>query len=149
MFLPSGIEKLNSRMSVTKNTRNSATANLQPIQLLSPAENVSKFPYTPNGVSVFSLKGSSHLSGRNFIASGPHTSGFRLYPQHETRTTVPFGIGKLWCTFPDRPTIGLVRGKTWSFHVTLSISIAAPRYLRTSYMSVRTRFPRVQIGDVD
>ena len=35
-----------------------------------------KFPYIPNGVSAFSPKDSSHLSGRNTIASGPHTSGF-------------------------------------------------------------------------
>ena len=71
-------------------------ASLQPMQLLSPAEKVSlvsktseaefgfpnlegetyKFPYTPKGVSVFSFEGSSHLSGRNSIASGPQTSWF-------------------------------------------------------------------------
>jgi hypothetical protein len=34
------------------------------------------FPYIPNGVSTFSLEDSSHLSGRNFIASAPQTSWF-------------------------------------------------------------------------
>jgi hypothetical protein len=38
---------------------------------------------------------------------------------------VPFGTGKLWYTFPDRPTIGLVNGKTSSSHGVLSISMTA------------------------
>ena len=62
---------------------------------------------------------------------------------------VPFGMGKLWYTFPDRPTIGLVKGKTSSSHVTLSISITAAWHLKVSYVSVITRFFRVQTERVD
>jgi hypothetical protein len=62
---------------------------------------------------------------------------------------VPFGMGMLWCTFPDRPTIGLVKGITSSSCGTLSISITTEWRLRTSYVSVRTRPLRVQLTDLD
>jgi hypothetical protein len=46
----------------------STHANLQPMQLLTPAENTRRFPYTPtDGMSLF--LGENHLSGLNKSAS--------------------------------------------------------------------------------
>ena len=75
----------------------------------------------------------SALSRRRWVV---HGNMYRLYPNAETTTGVPLGIGSSAYTLPEVPTIGFMRGRVSSSEGVRVTSTAMGLVLKDSYARI-------------